>query len=136
MSTVYIKESQTNLASAYFTKGMIGNVGLAGAPIVHFSLVVVAATNVVSGVVEIIQAIDSKPIQVHVTGLIKYTDDGKVTKIINLKGQYVVLLPPPAIENYLQDFTAYMHIDGSWNGVGSFTYGEIVINDVPVASDN
>ena len=134
MSTV--TESQTNIASAYLTKGTIGNVGLPGAPIAHFSLVVVAATNTVSGVVEITQAIDAKPIQVHVTGNIRYTGYGKVTKIVNLKGQYVVSVPPPAIGSYLQDFTAFMDIDDSWNGVGGFTYGTTDIKDVPVSSDN
>ena len=134
MSTV--TESKTNIASAYLTKGTIGNVGLPGAPIAHFSLVVVAATNTVSGVVEITQAIDAKPIQVHVTGNIRYTGYGKVTKIVSLKGQYVVSVPPPAIGSYLQDFTAYMDIDDSWNGVGGFTYGSTEITDVPVNSDN
>ncbi|MDG1803645.1 DUF1842 domain-containing protein [Flavicella sp.] len=134
MSTV--TESQTNIASAYLTKGTIGNVGLPGAPIAHFSLVVIAATNTVSGVVEITQAIDAKPIQVHVTGNIRYTGYGKVTKIVNLKGQYVVSVPPPAIGSYLQDFTAFMDIDDSWNGVGGFTYGNTDIKDVPVNSDN
>ena len=134
MSTV--KEPQTTIASAYLTKGTIGNVGLPGAPIAHFSLVVVAASNTVSGVVEITQAIDAKPIQVQVTGTIRHTGYGKITKIVNLKGQYVVSVPPPAIGSYLQDFTAYLDIDNGWNGVGGFTYGNAEINDVPVTSEN
>jgi hypothetical protein len=134
MSTV--TEPQTNIASAYLTKGTIGNVGLLGAPIAHFSLVVVAATNVVSGIVEITQAINAKPIQVNVTGVLRYTGYGKVTKIVSLKGQYIVSLPAPSIASYVQDFTAYLDIDDSWNGTGGFTYGNTEINDVPVSSDN
>jgi len=134
MSTV--TEPKTNIASAYLTKGTIGNVGLPGAPIAHFSLVVIAASNTVSGVVQISQAIDAKPIQVHVTGTIRSTGYGKITKIVNLKGQYVVSVPPPAIGSYLQDFTAYLDIDDSWNGIGGFTYGNTEINDVPVSPEN
>lgn len=134
MSTVL--EQKPTIASAYLAKGTIGNVGMLGAPIAHFSLVVVAATGKVSGVVEITQAIDKAPIHVDVTGSLRPTGYGKVTKIVNLKGQYVVSVPPPAIGSYLEEFSAYLDIDNSWNGTGGFTYGQTVIDNVPVASES
>jgi len=124
------------LETAYLTKGTIGNVGLPGAPIAHFSLVVSTVSQTVSGIVEITQAIDRPSITVNVTGTIRATGYGKVTQIVNLKGQYGVSLPPPAIGTYLQDFTAYMDLDQSWNGIGGFSYGDTEINDVPVTSAN
>ncbi|WP_299108773.1 DUF1842 domain-containing protein [uncultured Tenacibaculum sp.] len=131
-----LKEPTTLIDSAYLTKGTIGNVGMPGAPIAHFSLVVVPSSNTVSGVVEITQAIDRAPIQVHVKGTIRHTGYGDVTQIVNLSGQYVVSVPPPAIGSYLENFTAYMDINNEWNGTGGFTYGNNKINNVPVNSAN
>ncbi|CAM1368340.1 DUF1842 domain-containing protein [Tenacibaculum xiamenense] len=122
------------IAGAYLTKGSIGNVGLPGAPIAHFSLVVVPSQNTVTGVVEITQAINRPPILVHVKGTIRHTGYGDVTQIVNLTGEYVVSVPPPAIGSYLEKFTAYMDIDNDWNGIGGFTYGSESIRDVPVKS--
>ncbi len=133
MST--LKEPKSLIESAYLTKGTIGNVGMPGAPIAHFSLVVNAASGTVSGMVEITQAIDSKPIEVKVTGNIRYTGYGEVTKIVSLNGEYVVSVPPPAIGSYLEKFTAYMDINNEWNGTGGFTYGNQKVDDVPVKSE-
>jgi hypothetical protein len=124
------------LETAYLTKGTIGNVGLPGAPIAHFSLVVSTVTQTVSGIVEITQALDRPSITVNVTGTIRATGYGKITQIVTLKGQYGVSLTPPAIGTYLQDFAAYMDLDQSWNGTGGFTYGGTEISDVPVVSAN
>lgn len=129
-----LKEPKTLIESAYLAKGTIGNVGMPGAPIAHFSLVVNAASGTVSGVVEITQAIDSAPIEVKVTGTLRHTGYGEVTKIVNISGEYVVSVPPPAIGSYLEKFTAHMDINNEWNGVGGFTYGTHKISDVPVKS--
>ena len=131
-----LKEPTTLIDSAYLTKGTIGNVGTPGAPIAHFSLVVSPSSNTVSGIVEITQAIDRAPIKVNVTGNIRYTGYGDVTKIVNLTGEYVVSVPPPAIGSYLEKFTAYMDINNEWNGTGGFTYGNNRIENVPVTSAN
>ena len=131
-----LKEPKTLLSTAYLAKGTIGNVGMPGAPIAHFSLVVSPASNSVSGIVEIRQAINQTPINVHVTGTIRHTGYGKVTKIVYLSGEYVVSVPPPAIGSYLEKFTAYMDIDNDWDGIGGFTYGNNTIHDVPVESAN
>lgn len=134
MSTIV--QPQTLLETAYLTKGTIGNVGMPGAPIAHFSLVVAPHTGKVSGMVEIAQAINRPPINVHVTGTIRYTGYGQVTQIVNLEGEYAVSVPPPAIGTYLEKFSAYLDIDNTWNGIGGFSYGNTDIQDVPVNSAN
>lgn len=129
----------TVLAGAYLTKGTIGNVGMPGAPIAHFSLVVVPSTNIVSGTVEITQAIEgpeSNIVVKNVKGHIRATGYGKVTKVVSLEGDYFVSFPPPAIGSYLGQFSAHMAIDNEWNGQGGFSYGNNNIEDVPVKSDN
>jgi hypothetical protein len=131
-----LKEPKSLIESAYLTKGTIGNVGMPGAPIAHFSLVVNAASGTVSGMVEITQAIDSAPIEVKVTGTVRATGFGEVTKIVSLSGEYVVSVPPPAIGSYLQKFEAHMDINNEWNGTGGFSYGSHNINNVPVKSEN
>ena len=130
-------EKKSVLIGAYLSKGTIGNVGMPGAPIAHFSLVVVPGANSVSGTVEITQAIEGENKHVvNVKGQIRATGFGKVTKIVSLEGEYVVSVPPPAIGSYISRFTAHMAIDNDWNGQGGFTFGQQDIEDVPVKSDN
>ncbi|SHJ62485.1 DUF1842 domain-containing protein [Aquimarina spongiae] len=136
MSTAQL-ESNSAIAEAYLAKGTIGNVGMPGAPIAHFSLVVVPSKNTVSGSVEITQAIENGNTGIFsVKGNIRSTGYGKVTKIVNLEGEYIYSFPPPAIGSILQRFTAYMDIDDSWNGQGGFSYGGGKINNVPVYSEH
>ena len=134
MST--LKEPKSLIDSAYLVKGTIGNVGMPGAPIAHFSLVVNSASGTVSGMVEINQAIDRAPIEVRVTGNVRATGYGEVTKIVSLSGEYVVSVPPPAIGSYLQKFNAHMDINNAWNGTGGFSFGNQNIENVPVKSEN
>lgn len=131
-----LKEPKTLLETAYLAKGTIGNVGMPGAPVAHFSLVVSPEHNAVSGIVEIMQAIDKPSIKVNVTGTIRHTGYGDVTKIINLNGEYIVSVTPPAIGSYLEKFIAHMDINNNWNGIGGFAYGNQKVNDVPVKSEN
>lgn len=134
MSTA--NETQTLLDTTYLTKGTIGNVGLPGAPIVQFSLVVSPSAQTVSGIVEITQSINRPSIKVNVAGKIRSTGYGKVTQIVNLQGEYTISVPPPAIGSYLERFSAYMDIDSSWNGLGGFSYGNTKVDNVPVTSAN
>ncbi len=127
------------IIGTYLTKGTIGNVGMPGAPIAHFSLLVTPSTNTVSGTVEITQAIagsGSSIVVKNVTGAIRATGYGTVTKVVSLEGEYLVSVPAPAIGTYLAKFTAHMAIDNEWNGKGGFTYGDQDIEDVSVASAN
>ena len=133
MSTTAEKTSV--LVGAYLVKGTMGDVGVPGAPIMNFSLVVVPSANSVTGVVEITQAIapPSGSIVIrNVTGVIRSTGFGSVTKVVSLQGEYVQSVPPPAIGSYLARFSAHMAIDDNWNGMGGFDYGTHSVEDVPV----
>lgn len=126
-------EKTSKLIGAYLVNGKMGNVGMPGAPIMHFSLIVVPSTNSVSGTVEITQATASGNVVVrNVTGQIRATGYGKVTQVVSLSGQYVQSVPPPAIGSYLADFSANMAIDNDWNGSGGFSYANHDVENVPV----
>lgn len=124
------------LAGAYLAKGTIGNVGMPGAPIATFSLVVVPSQNSVSGTVIVTQAIQGPDshIVVQVTGKIYATGIGNVTKVVSLQGQYVHSVPPPAIGSFLANFDAHLAIDNAWNGNGGFSYYQHNVENVPVAA--
>ena len=124
------------LTGAYLAKGTIGNVGLPGAPVASFSLVVVPSQHSVSGTVVITQAIQGPDshIVVPVTGKIFATGIGKITQVVSLKGQYVHSVPPPAIGSFLANFDAHLAIDNEWNGTGGFSYFGHSVENVPVKS--
>lgn len=126
------------LAGAYLAKGTIGNVGMPGAPIATFSLVVVPSQNSVSGTVVITQAISGpdSSIVVQVTGKIHGAGFGKITQLVSLQGQYVHSFPPPAIGSLLAKFDANLAIDNAWNGTGGFSYWNHNIENVPVTAIN
>lgn len=134
MSTITEKKT-SRLIGSYLVNGTVGNVGMPGAPIMHFSLIVVPAANTVSGTVEITQAIappNGDIIIKNVKGSIRATGYGNVTKVVALEGQYVQSVPPPAIGSYLADFSAHMAIDDNWDGKGGFSYGNHDVENVPV----
>jgi len=132
MNTTAEKKT-SRLAGAYLVNGTMGNVGMPGAPIMHFSLVVVPSANTVSGTVEITQAISSGEIIIkNVKGSIRATGLGNVTKVVSLEGQYVQSVAPPAIGSYLADFSAHMAINDNWEGKGGFSYGNNDVENVPV----
>ena len=81
-----MKTNESIMAGAYLAKGTIGNVGTPGAPIVHFSLVVVPSQHNVSGEVHITQAVQGGNYSGKVSGKIYATGLGKVTQIVGLKG--------------------------------------------------
>lgn len=126
------------IIGAYLAQGTIGNVGMPGAPIAHFNLVVVPSEHSVSGTVIITQAIQgsNSNITVNVTGKIYAAGLGQYTQLVSMSGQYVQTVPPPAIGAFLADFNAHMAIDNSWNGVGGFSYWQHDIENVPVKSSN
>lgn len=119
---------------AYIVCGEVGNVGMAGAPILHYSLVVSAPTGKVSGHATITQAI-APPYGIkeidNLTGQIRFTGYGKVTKIVALKGTYNEPLPGEAIGTISVPFEAYLDIDDAWNGTGGYTCGQLSVKDVP-----
>lgn len=118
----------------YLVNGEAGNVGMAGAPILHFSLLVVSGTGKVSGHAMISQALGANS-EKHindVTGEIHGAGLGPVTKLVALKGTYFETLTPPAIGTLEVPFQATLAVDDAWNGKGGFTCGAVKVENVPV----
>jgi hypothetical protein len=123
----------------YLVNGTAGNIGLPGAPVLRFSLLVNAATGTVSGQARQTQAIPGPLGDVligNVTGQIRYTGLGQYTKIVSLTGSTVISVPPPAIGSYLAPFSAHFAIDDAWTGVGGWTLGDRSVDDIPVQADH
>lgn len=122
MATTAAATQPGGLIGAYLAQGIVGNLGMPGAPIMHYSLVVVPSAHNVSGTVEITQAIAPPGVHltINVTGMIRKTGLGQVTQIVALE----------ATEN--PQFSAHLAIDNSWQGRGGFSYNGTTIEDVPV----
>jgi hypothetical protein len=110
---------------------IVGNVGMAGAPIVHLTLAI--ADGVAGGIAEITQAIQGGDHKFPVAGKVYHTGLGKDTLLISLQGEFIVCFPPPAIGCYLAQFHASLAVDASTCvGKGGFSYGNTHVEDVPV----
>ncbi len=132
------KKKASALIGAYLANGIAGNQKMPGAPLMHFSLVVVPSTNNVAGSVEITQAIappHNSIVIKNVSGVIRSTGFGGVTKVVALEGEYLQAATPPLIGMYLGKFSAHMAIDDKWNGSGGFTYGNNDVENVPVKAE-
>jgi len=119
----------------YLVNGIAGNEGTPGAPILHFSLLVNAASGKVSGQAEVTQALAAPYDKIHIgniTGQILGAGFGDITQLVALKGEAIVSFPPPAIGSYVESFTASFAINGEWNGRGGWVLGNQKIDDVPV----
>jgi hypothetical protein len=119
----------------YLVNGIAGNENMVGAPMLHFSLVVVSGTGKAAGHAMITQAVAppyNEKLVNNVTGQIHATGLGPVTKIVALRGTYMDQLPPPAIGTVEVPFTAHFAIDDSWNGKGGFECGPTRSENVPV----
>jgi hypothetical protein len=124
-----MEQNQNKLAGAYLAKGTIGNVGMPGAPVVDFALVVVPSTHKVSGSVSVRQATENGNYTGHVTGTIYSTGFGNVTQVVGLQG----MITPASGEITIEiPFEAHMAIDNSWNGTGGFSYLTVHVDNVPV----
>lgn len=125
-------EQSNALEGAYLTQG---TVGMPGAPIMHFYLVVVPSANSVSGTVEITQAIapsDGSIVIRNVTGTIRAVGFGTTTHVVALDGIYYESATPPQIGTWQVLFSAHLAIDNDWNGTGGFSYGNHNVENVPV----
>lgn len=124
------------IIGTYLAKGTMGNIGMPGAPICHFNLIVTPSTNHVSGTVVITQAIQGpeSKITVQVTGSIRKTGYGDITQVVAIQGEYMVSFPPPAIGAYIAKFDGNMAINNAWDGKGGFSYGNNSVEDVPVTA--
>ncbi|MBS1502538.1 MAG: DUF1842 domain-containing protein [Bacteroidetes bacterium] len=131
-------EIPETLKGTYPVIGMAGNVGTPGAPILHFSLLVVPSAGSVTGTAVITQALaapNDKIIIKHVTGtIVNLVFGADFTHHVSLNGYYDYVLPPPAIGIIRVEFTAHMVVNAEWNGKGGFTYGHRDVTNVPVKS--
>jgi Domain of unknown function (DUF1842) len=123
----------------YRATGTAGNLGLPGAPILHFDLLVNSSTGIVSGQAQITRAVAPPngviPIN-NVTGRVRrLVFGGQVTLVVALQGTSFRPGPPPAGSIIPEQFTAQFTTNPHWDGRGSFDYGNgsQVVNDVPVA---
>ncbi|TPG46987.1 DUF1842 domain-containing protein [Sphingomonas glacialis] len=107
----------------------VGDGHLAGAPTLELALLVNAPTGHITGTAHITQALPPPygSIEFPVSGVLHHTGFGHDTKLVALTGEYVVSVPPPAIGSYLAHFSAALALDGAWNGVGSYAYGNHTI---------
>jgi hypothetical protein len=123
-----------NNLGTYLVNGEAGNGGMAGAPTLRFSLVIVAETGKVSGMATISQAlgIDAKKHINNVTGEVFATGFNDLTKLVAIKGTYVYFLPQPEIGVMETPFEAILAVDNAWNGVGGFRCGAVKAEDVKV----
>lgn len=119
----------------YFVNGVAGNEGVPGAPILKFSLLVNAVTGTITGQARQTQAVAAPYNDIHIsniTGQVHAAGFGKVTKLVALQGSAVISFPPPAIGSYLAPFTAHFAVDNEWDGVGGWSLGTHMVENVPV----
>jgi hypothetical protein len=123
-----------NNMGIYLVQGEAGNSGMAGAPTLNFSLMVVAETGKVSGIATISQALGTEAVKQinNVTGEVFATGFNDVTKLVAIKGTYVYYLPPPMIGVVETPFEAIFAVDNAWNGVGGFRCGTVKAENVKV----
>lgn len=122
--------TQSNLAGAYLAQGTIGNLGMPGAPIVHFSFVVVPFQHAVNGSVQVTQATQNGNYSGQVTGTLYATGFGNVTQVVAVRG----MIHSDGDMPIEIPFEAHLAIDGSWNGTGGFAYANTHVENVPVVS--
>lgn len=130
--------AENPLASLYRACGTLGNVGMPGAPVVYFALLVHPSGGQVTGMVHIKQAIEGPNSDItvqNVQGSIKeLVWNNQTLKVVSLTGMYYQQSPPPAIVVYQEKFAAHMVLGQDWNGQGGFTYGQHQVDNVPVKS--
>jgi uncharacterized protein DUF1842 len=119
-------------------KGTLGNVGIPGAPVMHFSLLCNPVTHTAAGTVEITQAIappNGLIVIQNVSGSFRELATGLLTYVVQLTGEYFYTLPPPAFGTIRYPFSAHMVIENlkpKFTGRGGFTYNGHNIENVPV----
>jgi len=133
-----IMQEKIGKLGLYLVNGVAGKEGMPGAPLLHFSLLVDAPTGKVTGHAVQTQAVapPGNEIKINdISGMVRATGLGKLTKIVALEGSALISFPPPAIGSYLAPFSAHFAVDDAWNGVGGWTLGHTSVEDVPVKSE-
>lgn len=118
--------------------GEAGKQGVAGAPLLQFSLLVDAETGDISGIAQITQAVAPPHNVKKINGLSGHVRDvlfPPLNKLVTLTGTYFESFTPPAIGIMEVPFEAHFALDAKWNGVGGFSCGTIKVNNVPVSTN-
>lgn len=117
------------LLGAYLEKGTIGDVGMLGAPILSFALVVVPGQHKVTGTVQITQAVLNGNYSGAVTGtifLFPGADDGvwviTLTGTVHNDGTMPISLP----------ITVHFSVGGIEKDYGGFDFGQVHVAYAPV----
>jgi hypothetical protein len=116
------------IASAYLAKCLVGNAGLAGAPVANLALVVDPATHKVTGNVHISQAVQGGDYTGTVQGTIYASGLGEFTQVVGLTG----MIHPDGPMPLLIPFSAHLSLNREWDGTGGFNYANVHVEDVPV----
>jgi hypothetical protein len=112
-----------------------GKLGLPGAPVLNVALMYDGQSGAVNGEAMITQAIappNGSILVRKVSGEVHGLGLGGATRAMTLRGEYVHVLPPPAIGSITEKFEANFVMDNQWNGHGSFEYGGKTVSNVPV----
>lgn len=131
----------STILDLYRVAGTAGNVGTPGAPILHFDLLVHAASGRVSGQATITQAVQGPASEIHirnVTGQVRKLGFGThnpITQVVMLEGTYTQAGPPPTTYVIQEQFRAHFATDSHWDGRGAFDYGQHAVENVPVKNE-
>ena len=119
----------------YLASVVVGN-EQPGAPLLHVAALVVVPSGLISGHAEITQALPpphSNPQISNLRGRLESFEFNDGLRVATLTGTYVQSLPPPAIGEIVESFSALLVLEpGVWEGRGSFVYGGNAVDDVPV----
>jgi uncharacterized protein DUF1842 len=110
---------------------------MAGSPALTLDLGVNTVTGQSNGTAEISQALPppyGSIIVPQVTGWVRETGFGNNHRLLAVKGQFVVSVPPPAIGSYLANFLTALVLDEDGNGRGMFSYGDNTVIDCTVTN--
>jgi hypothetical protein len=106
----------------YRATGTAGDIGLPGAPILHFDLLVNSSTGIVSGQAQITWAAapPNGVIRIdNVTGRVRQlVFGGRVTLVVALQGASFRPGPPPAGSTIPEQFAAQFSTNPHWDGRG------------------
>lgn len=125
----------SDLSSVTLLQLISGNLDVPGAPVLNLALMYDSQSGAVAGEALITQAIappDGRILVRNVTGQVHGLGIGGVTRVMSLKGEYVYILPPPAIGSVTEKFEATYVTDNQWKGHGSFQYGGKSVRNVPI----
>lgn len=116
------------IENAYLIKTVMGNTGMAGAPIAQLALVVDPATHQVTGRVQLSQAVANGNYQGYVHGTIFANGSGETPQVIVLTGA----IHQDGAMPLSMAFSAHLNVNQEWVGTGGFNYANVHVAAVPV----